>query len=310
VPKTHVVTGGAGFIGSHLCDYLIKRGDRVICVDNLVGTKGSSRNVDHLIGTERFRFVEEDILEWATPGRLDGVDTVFHQAASKMTVSLEDPERDLTVNALGTLRLLMSAGESGVRKFVLGSTGSVYGGLDAVQDERHPTRPLSVYGVSKLAGEQYARVVGALYNLDTTVLRYFHVIGSRQDDSPTGGVVPIFLRNCDEKINLTIFGSGEQVRSFTSVADVVAANVLVSENPAASNRVFNCASGIRVTIQELADYIISTSKAPVTADYGQERPGDIFNFNVVNTELVSLGMKFDTNWRAIVDKVRESRSGF
>ncbi len=301
------MTGGAGFLGSHLVDTLLARGDRVIAVDNLIGTHLSRKNIEHNLANPQLTFVQEDILDWATPENLQGVDTVFHQAASKNTVSLRDPEKDLAVNSLGTLRLLLASVDAEVRKFVHASTGSVFGELDETQDELHPTRPRSFYGVSKLAGESYCRVVEQIYGLDTTVIRYYHVIGSRQDDSDTGGVVPIFIRNCEESEPITIYGTGEQVRSFTSVHDVVNTNLLVADHPMAKGQFYNCASAIQVSIQELAEFIRAEMDADVPIVYEDWRPGDIVNFDVANDKVVALGAAFNVDWHDVVRQVIASR---
>lgn len=302
--NTAVVTGGAGFVGSHLCDALLERGNRVICVDNLVGSGGSTRNVDHLADQPGFELVTQSVVDWAAEADLKGVDWVFHQAASKMTVCLRDPELDLTVNALGTLRLLRTAARDGVSKFVHGSTGSVFGQLQERQDEEHPTKPASFYGVSKLAAESYCRVIGAQHGLDYTVFRYYHVIGPRQDSSDTGGVVPIFVRRCVEDEPLTIYGTGEQIRSFTSVFDVVKANIRAAEVGPKATGFLNCASGIRVSIQELADFIRTEMGNGHEIIYEDWRPGDILDFNIDNTKVrETLEMEFNTDWRSVVREV-------
>lgn len=308
MPVVSLVTGGAGFAGSHLVEKLLDRGDEVVCVDNLVGSQGSTRNIDHIKDHPMLTMVVEDILDWADRESLEGVDTVFHQAASKNTVSLDDPERDLAVNGQATLRLLLNAARSGVRKFVHASTGSVFGELQRKQDEEHPTKPRSFYGVSKLAGEGYCRVVHEMYGLDTTVLRYYHVIGPRQDDSDNGGVVPIFIRMCEEGRPLTIYGSGEQERSFTSVDDVVKANLLVASLDETTGRAYNCASGIQVSIQELAEFVIEATGADVGIEYDDWRPGDIIHFDIDNRKIVGLGMSFEKDWRQVVRGVIESRA--
>ena len=301
-----VVTGGAGFIGSHLCDRLIDTGNEVVCVDNLVGSGGSDRNIKHLLGQPGFTLVQESIVDWASTPNLDGVDYVFHQAAAKNTVSIEDPVRDLEVNSLGTLKLLLAAKDAGIRKFVHGSTGSVYGELQHSQDEQHPKNPASFYGVSKLAGESYCRIVADMYNLDCTIYRYFHVIGPRQDASDTGGVVPIFIRRCLDGRPLTIFGTGNQLRSFTSVHDVVEANLLAAYLGPRSNGTFNCASAIQVSIQELADFVIKKMSHTGEIEYGDWRPGDIVNFDVDNSAIQSLGMTFNLDWKSVVCDVIDS----
>ena len=272
-----------------------------------MGSEGSDRNVEHLLDHPKFTLVRDSLVDWAAAADLSGIDYVFHQAASKNTVSLRDPELDLMVNGLATLRLLLAAQRGGVRKFVHGSTGSVYGQLREKQDEEHPKDPVSFYGVSKLAGESYCRVVHEIYGLDYTVFRYYHVIGPRQDDSDVGGVVPIFVRRCLERRPLTIYGTGEQVRSFTSVHDVVAANIRAAILGPQSTGYFNCASGIRVTIQELADFVISETEADVEIEYADWRPGDILSFDVDNSKTRGLGIEFNTDWRSVVREVIASK---
>jgi UDP-glucose 4-epimerase len=294
-----VVTGGAGFIGSHLCDALIERDNTVICVDNLVGTGGSAHNVDHLLHDRRFELLTEDVVDWATRADLSEVDCVFHLAASKKTVSLSDPEHDLTVNALGTLRLLQQAARCRVRRFVHGSTGSVFGETGP-HVEDGPTTPVSVYGVSKLAGESYCRVIGQMFGLNHTVLRYYNVVGPRQDASERGGVVPIFARRCLSGLPLTIHGTGAQTRSFTSVHDVVRATLLAATSDRMLNESFNCASGISVSIRVLADFVISETGSTRQLEFEPARPGDIQRLLVDNTRIRSVGVEFDTDWHSFV----------
>lgn len=303
-----VLTGGAGFIGSHLCNALLDRGNTVTCVDNLVGTGGSTRNVEHVLDHPRFRLIAEDVLDWADRADLTGVDCVFHVAASKNSVALGDPENDLTVNALGTLRLLMQAARDGVSKFVYASTGSVFGDTSHEHVEDGPKHPVSVYGISKLAGESYCRVVGGTFGLDYTVLRYYHVIGPRQDASDRGGVVPIFARSGLAQRPLTIYGSGAQTRSFTSVRDVVQATLLAATSDQMRHEHFNCASGIGVSIQDLADFVLTETESPHGIEYAPARAGDIQRFAVDNTKLRRLGVDFDTDWRSIVREVIASLS--
>ena len=304
-----VVTGGAGFIGSHLCDALLARGHLVTCVDNLVGAGGSTRNVEHLSDHPRFRLVTEDVLHWAERGQLDGVDCVFHLAASKNSVCLADPERDLAVNALGTMRLVRAAARDGVRKLVHSSTGSVFGDTDGRHGDGAPTVPVSYYGVSKLAGESYCRVIGEFSGLDYTILRYYHVIGPRQDSSKAGGVVPIFVRRALSGEPLTIDGDGEQTRSFTSVYDAVRANLIAMERDEARGATLNCAAGISVSIRELADYVIAQTASRAGVRHAPARIGDIRHFDVDNTALRALGLDFVTDWRASVRDVITALAG-
>lgn len=269
-----LVTGGAGFIGSHLVDALVERGDEVTFVDNLVG------GTRHYNLGAAFRFT--DILDWASPARLRGFDVVFHLAASKATVCLEDPERDLLTNALGTLRLARAAADAGCT-FVHASTGSV-------------TDVASFYGASKAAGEHYVRLVGEMAGMPWTALRYYHVIGPRQSDADTGGVVPIFLRRAREGLPLIVHGTGEQFRSFTSVHDVVQATLRVAEEP--QRAVLDCASGIRVSIMDLALFIAAEHGGSI--ELAPRRPGDVDEFHPDNAALRALGITFDTDWMGMV----------
>ncbi len=299
-----VVTGGAGFIGSHLCDALLERDNTVTCVDNLVGTAGSTRNIAHLLDHPGFRARRRECRSTGpTRADLTGVDCVFHLAASKHAAALKDPERDLSVNGLGTLRLLLRAAHDGVPKFVHASTGSVFGETSREHVEGAPKKPVSPYGISKLAGESYCRVVDEMFGLDHTILRYYHVIGPRQDASDQGGVVPIFARRSLEGRPLTIYGTGAQTRSFTSVRDVVRATILAATSEPMRHADFNCASGVSVTIQELADFVLAETGSTEAIEYAPSRPGDIQHFAVDNTKLRRLGIDFETDWRSIVREV-------
>ena len=298
-----LVTGGAGFIGSHLCDRLVGLGNEVVCLDNLVATDGSDHNIRHLRDNPGFTFLEGSVVDPLPDGLMDTVDYVFHEAVSKNTVSIDDPVRDLEVNARGTLQLLLAARDSGVRKFVHASTGSVYGEHVAGPHSGSLRDPVSFYGVSKTAGELYCRVVHEMFGLDYTVIRYFHVIGSRQDSSDVGGVLPIFVRNCLEGTPIRIFGTGEQTRSFTSVSDVVEANVLAATLTEESRGYFDCASGIRVTINELAEFVQGEMSSNQGVIHEPWRRGDIMEFNIDNSTISGWGVNFNTDWRSVVRKV-------
>lgn len=290
-----LVTGGAGFIGSHLCDALVERGDDVVCVDNLVGTSGEIDNIAHLLCHDNFEFIEADVLDRVD---LKGVDTVYHQAASKAAVCLDDPELDLDVNALGTLRLLMDAKRAGVRKFVHASTGSVYGQTRERLTEGTARYPVSFYGISKAAGESYCALF-ARHGMSVTVLRYFHVIGPRQSSI---GVVPTFAERGLQNLPLIIYGNGQQTRSFTSVHDVVKANLWAAETDEPSVYV-NVASGISVTIQELAEFVNAETHSTAGIEYQPRRVGDISRFDVDNSLITSHGITFDTDWKFMVREV-------
>lgn len=281
-----IVTGGAGFIGSHIVERLVKLGVETISIDNY--SAGKKENLEHLKEYPNFTEVNCDVLDYDKLDELmSGVEVVFHQAASKKTVCMADPRKDLDVNGKGTLTLLELAVKHKVKKFVHASTGSVYGEPRYFpQDEEHPLNPTSYYGVSKLAGEKYVRAFCDLYDLDATILRYFHVYGPRQESSDVGGVVSIFIRRILEGKPITIFGSGEQERSFTYVGDVVNANIAAASVKGIGGEAFNCASGIKVTIKELYDMVCKAMDVPgYPVKYGPWVPGDIIKFDVSNQKL-------------------------
>lgn len=234
--------------------------------------------------------VAEDIREY-----FDGIDVVFHEAVSKNTICMRDPARDLEVNARGTLNVLEASRQSGVKKFVHASTGSVYGEAKYFPtDEKHPLDPASYYGVSKLAAEKYVRLFSDLHDLDTTMLRYYHVFGPRQDNSDVGGVVSIFGRRVITDKPPVIYGDGTQLRSFTSVHDVVRINKLAAMHEETRGEAYNCASGVKVTIQELADAVLKYfGKEHLGVEYKDWKPGDVLKFDVDNSKLKALGFEFD-----------------
>lgn len=295
-----IVTGGAGFIGSHLCEGLVEIGADVICIDDL--SAGKASNVAHLTNRNNFHFVEIDVCD--DSARMDsvfeGADTVFHNAASKKNICLVDPQRDLTVNAGGALNLLRMAMKHKVRKFVQASTGSVYGEPQIFPTtETHPFEPVSYYGVSKLAGERYVDVFHKLYGLDTTILRYFHVYGPRQESNEFGGVVSIFLRRITLGENPVVFGHGEQVRSFTWVRDLVEANLRAATDPTATGQAYNAASGIRVTINELARGMLDIldPQGKLEIEHGEPLVGDIMEFDVANAKIRNdLSLTFEADF--------------
>lgn len=297
--KKALVTGGAGFIGSHIVEELVTMGVETISVDNYFA--GKHENLEHLTRYDHFHEVKCDVTDFDGLKRLiPGVDVIFHQAASKKTICLNNPRMDLKINAEGTFNLLELSRDHGVKKFVHASTGSVYGEARYFpQDEAHPLFPTSYYGVSKLAGEKYVQAFGHLYGLDTTVLRYFHVYGPRQESSEVGGVVSIFTRLMLGGKPITIFGDGTQQRSFTYVKDVVQANIRAAMTPAARGECYNCASGIKVTIKELADMvadILGVRNQKIV--FGDWLPGDIKVFDIDNRKIRSaLGLDFITDFR-------------
>ncbi len=305
--KKVIVTGGAGFIGSHICEELVRIGAEVISLDDY--SAGKEMNIDFLKDYKNFKAIKKSITD--TEGMdaiIEGADVIFNNAASKKNVCLLNPKKDLNVNGEGILNLLEFAKKHNVRKFVHASTGSVYGEpVLFPTTEEHPLRPVSYYGVSKLAGERYVDVFHRLYGMNTTILRYFHVYGPRQESNEFGGVVSIFIRNILEKKPIVVFGDGKQMRSFTWVKDLVRANINASVSPASTGQVYNAASGISVTINELALKMKEMLKSDVEIIHGDPLIGDIMFFDVSNTKIMKdLDITFEKDfWGTLNNTLNE-----
>ena len=284
-----IVTGGAGFIGSHIAKRLLKDGHKVVIFDDL--SAGKLENLP-----DKAKFVQVDVSNWDELGAnkeyFDGCDVIFHNAASKKNICLRDPVRDLHVNGGGTLMLLQLAKEYKVKKFVHASTGSVYGTVIGTITEETPLNPVSYYGISKLAGESYVRHFGYAYDMNVTILRYFHVYGNGQENDPAlGGVVAIFKNQIESSRAIMIHGSGEQERVFTHVDDIVEANIQSWKQSRAYCKTYNCASDEKTTVGELAD-ILMDNYGVVETEYTDPLPGDIFWFDVDATRIKELGVNF------------------
>ncbi|MCP4668844.1 MAG: NAD-dependent epimerase/dehydratase family protein [Deltaproteobacteria bacterium] len=275
-----LVTGGAGFIGSHIIEELIRQGKEVVCIDDL--SNGKVENVSVPVRTIELAMCPvTDLCRL-----LEGVDVIFHNAASKCTVCRLDPLVDLMTNAWGSFNVFMAASNFPNIKVVHASTGSVYGEC-GTQHEGQQYAPRSFYGVSKLAGEQYLR---CFPGLKWAALRYFHVYGPRQDSSDKGGVIPIFINKMLQNKPVTVYGDGEQTRSFTYVKDVVNANFLAANSIEES--FYNVASGVKITLNSLIDVLQSILDVDAMVHYQPEREGDIKNFNVDNGKITALGLEF------------------
>lgn len=291
--KKALVTGGAGFVGSNLVESLLEDGLQVISIDDYsAGKEINLADVKAKYGNQ-LTIANVDVTNKnALLRQFDGVDVVFHQACSKMTVCLKDPLRDLEVNAAGTFNLLELARDHGVKKFVHVSTGSVYGIAQYYPtDENHPVNPTSYYGVSKLAGEKYVRAFAHLYDMDTSILRYYHVYGPKQDDGSYGGVIGIFCKKALAGDDITIFGDGTQIRSFTYVKDVVNINKLVAMK-GGKGEAYNCASGLKISINDIAVKINGLAGGKSNITYHDWKIGDIKNFEVSNQKIRDLGFEF------------------
>ena len=269
-----LVTGGAGFIGSHVVSRLVDGGHEVVVLDNV--TTGFRDHVHR-----DTQFVNGDVADLETVlGAMSSVDVVFHHAASRaVSRSVEDPLGANRVNVDGTLNVLVAARDAEVRRMVVASSSSVYGGVAPIpSSESDPVTPKSPYAVSKLAGEHYARVFWELYGLETVSLRYFNVFGPRQrPDSPYAAVIPIFTEALLSGDAPVVHGDGRQSRDFTFIDDVVEANLLAIEGRAedVAGRVFNIARGETTTVLEILDVLRRLTGSDLPAEFVEPRPGDV-----------------------------------
>ena len=273
--KKVVVTGGAGFIGSHLSEELVRQGFHVIILDNL--STGKVDNIELLLNKENAEFVRGSITNFSLLKQLfQGVDHVFHQAAiPSVPRSIEDPRAFHDTNVTGTLNVLLAARDNGVSKVIYASSSSVYGDTPTLPKVEDMTPdPQSPYAVTKLAGEYYCQVFNRVYGLPNVCLRYFNIYGPRQDSSSQyAAVVPRFLGRVYQKSSPVIFGDGEQTRDFTFVKDAVEANILAAESDATGT--FNISRGESISINQLAELIIRLLGNSVEPIHEKPRPGDI-----------------------------------
>ena len=271
---SYLVTGGAGFIGSHLVRALIERGDRVRVVDNLI--TGKRRNLD---GVEGVEFLEGDLADLDVARRaVDGMELVLHQAAiPSVPRSVKNPVESNRANIDASLNVLVAARDAGVRRVVYAGSSSAYGNSATLpKREEMPTAPRSPYALQKLVAEQYAAMFTELYGLETVTIRYFNVFGPRQDpSSPYSGVISLFISALVEGRQPIIYGDGEQTRDFTYVANVVDGVLRAATADGVSGTVINVATGGRVSLNQLFRTIQGLVGSAVEPRYAEPRAGDV-----------------------------------
>lgn len=289
-----LVTGGAGFIGSHIVDRLLNEGIKVRVLDNL--STGDKKNVSQHTNKKTFQFIEADIRNMNQVKKaIKGVDAVFHQAALvSVTRSVEDPILSNDINVKGTINLLKASTNAKVKRFVLASSCAVYGDTKTLPNhEKLEPKPLSPYAADKLAIENYAKVFNKIYGIETVSLRYFNVYGPRQKPGPYSGVISVFINNLLQNKAPTIYGDGEQQRDFVNVKDVVEANILAVTKKNAAGDVFNVSTASPITINKLLETIQRImSKTTLKPIYKKPRSGDIkFSYADITKIQKSLGYK-------------------
>jgi UDP-glucose 4-epimerase len=271
-----LVTGGAGFIGSHLVDALAARGDEVLVVDNLsVGSRANLRQHD---AGGRVELHVADVLDGERMTRLlEGVEVVFHLATQCVRLSLFDPEIVHKVNTEGTLRMLMAALAARVTRFVYVSSSEAFGSAQTVpMSEDHPFDPTTIYGASKLAGEHYTTAFHRTHGLDTAIVRPFNTYGPREHfEGAYGEVIPKFVVRVMNGKRPIIFGDGQQTRDFTFVGDTVAGLLLAADAPGLTGRSVNIARGVEVSINQIARLVLDACGSSLEPEFGPERPADV-----------------------------------
>ncbi len=277
---SYLITGGAGFIGSHLAETLVGQGHEVRVLDNLA--TGKLENLEPARqGPGKFDFIQGDIRDLDTcQAAMQGVEVVLHQAArASVPRSIENPLATHAVNATGSLNILYAAKEAGAKRVVMASSSSIYGDVepaDAPKAESLPPRPLSPYAASKVSMEHYAAAFNRVYGLETVCLRYFNVFGPRQDpDSPYAAVIPKFLSCLLQGQRPPVFGDGRQSRDFTYIDNVVAANLAACAGPQAPGQAINVAAGVSHDLLDLLAVLSELTGLPAEPEFHDPRPGDV-----------------------------------
>ena len=312
--KKILVTGGAGFIGSHVVDRLLDEGASVIAIDNFDPFyNGKERNIQHNFGREGFHLIRGDILDYDLVSSLvKRVDIIFHEAAQAgVRYCNTNPLKAHQVNATGTLNVLLAAKQEGSKRIVYASSSSVYGDVKYLpMGEDHPTNPISPYGASKLAGEMHCLVFNHVYGLPVVCLRYFSVYGPRGRPDQ---VIYKFAEAVAEGRSPTIFGNGSQTRDFTFISDIVDATLLAAEADSLVGMVFNVGAGSRVAIKDLVGRVISKCNSDVEPIFIDSQQGDLADTEADSTKARRvLGWKptvnLDDGLSLFLDWFREFRS--
>jgi nucleoside-diphosphate-sugar epimerase len=295
--RSVLVTGGAGFIGSHLVPQLLKEGHSVTVLDNL--SAGKLENLEGVLDHPKFMFQRGDIRDKTIPNEVfDGVDSIIHLAALiDISASVADPIQNHEINVNGTFNILHAAIKHNVKKFVFASSTAVYGDAKTLPlQENIALHPISPYAASKIAGEAYCSAFASCFGLETIALRFFNIYGLRSENSPYSGVITKFLQRLIKGEVLTIDGDGEQTRDFIHVSDIVKAVILALEQEGLKGEVFNVCTGVPTSINQLAATLKTVTGKSLKVKYGPARLGDIrSNYGNPAKAAENLGFKASVN---------------
>ena len=303
--KSVLITGGAGFIGSHLADEALLRGaKRVVLLDNLVN--GRMSNIEHLMKRSEIEFIKGDVCDFDLVKKLvANADIILHEAASKLVFSRDRPRLDMETNIIGTFNILEAA-KGTDKRIVHASTGSVLGSsISGEMREDHPHNPTTPYGISKGSAERYCQFYYREFGVRVTILRYFHVFGPRQPHDGEAGVVSIFIGKVLQGQPPLIFGNGEQVRCFTYVLDDVAANFLMLAHDETIGHIYNCASRTRMPIKKLAEMACAKYGPAIQLVYGGSRPGEMLRPIPDTSKIEALGFRESVTFEQGLEKTHE-----
>ncbi|MFJ5760203.1 NAD-dependent epimerase/dehydratase family protein [Neobacillus sp. NPDC093182] len=285
-----IVTGGAGFIGSHLVEELINRGFEVHVLDNLISGQLENIHPSAIFHQEDIRGTKaKEIIIKEKPN------IVFHLAAqADVGKSINDPNYDASVNINGTINILEACHKAGVRKFIFASTSAVYGDLESnLLSETEVTIPISYYGLSKLSAESYIRIFNILFKIPFTILRYGNVYGPRQLPKGEGGVIAVFLNRIKRNQLLTVYGDGEQTRDFIYVKDIVLANIAAIER--GDNKIFNISTSNTTSINQLISYLDKIHDSPINYVLVDPKKGDI-KHSCLNNQYASRSLQWQPTY--------------
>ena len=305
----YLVTGGAGFIGSHIAQTLLEQGKTVRVLDNF--STGKRENIEVLtrqFGRDQLEILEGDVRDAArVKAAVSGIEVIFHEAAFvSVPQSMDEPQECFDVNLTGTSLLFDAARRAGVRRAVVASSAAVYGESEALPlVEETPLQPKSPYAVSKRVNEMYAELFTNSFNFEVVALRYFNVYGPRQrPDSMYAAAVPIFARRLLDGKPITMFGDGGQTRDLINIRDIVRANLVASEHPNAAGQVFNICTGIETQLLDLLDVFYELIPNSPQAEFAAPRAGDIYR-SVGSPQKAKDVMGFETQV-SLVDGLKET----